>query len=376
MHKAVELGLSLRVGRSGYVDSDEFDRSGPWVISGFFSDNTGIGRAGRLSRDNLIAASYNPLCHDLSGIQSKLLKAKADLPGTGGYWLIHANPPEAAIALQTIPKSNWINRYRIGYWAWETSSIPNDWARMAPYFHEIWVPSQYVKDVVIKGLERNNLTSLQSRLNIVPHPLPPKPLISKSEARHKFGLLDNKLNCLCLFNVKSSLSRKNPWGAIDAWLQAFPLSSSSAHLTIKISGASENDKNLIRLKEIEAQRSDISLLFQSLSDEDMSSFILGFDALLSLHRSEGYGLGLAEALNLGLSVIATGYSGNLDFMTDKKYAKQSHLIDYKLIKLNDNDGHYAYLTGKKDQFWAEPNIGSAAKALVAIAKTFAPPTVR
>jgi glycosyltransferase involved in cell wall biosynthesis len=242
---------------------------------------------------------------------------------------------------------------------------------MAPYFHEIWVPSQYVKDAVIKGLERNNLKSRQSRLQIVPHPLPPKPLISKLEARQKFGLLDSKLNCLCLFNVKSSLSRKNPWGAINAWLKAFPSPLPSAHLTIKISGANENDKNLMRLKEIEAQRSDISLMFQSLSDEDMSSFILGFDALLSLHRSEGYGLGLAEALNLGLSVIATGYSGNLDFMTDKKYSKQSHLIDYKLIKLNDKDGHYAYLTGKKDQFWADPYIGSAAKALIEIAKAYA-----
>ncbi|MFT3998545.1 MAG: glycosyltransferase, partial [Asticcacaulis sp.] len=273
--------------------------------------------------------------------------------GQGGVWLIHANAPEVLVALMTHDPAQWQDRYRIGYWAWETPLAPAQWVRAIRWLHEVWVSSNYVREALRAALEKTGQTHLSERIRVMPHPLlsaPPAP------DRTRFGLEDTRCETLALFDVKSSPMRKNPWGALNAWLSAFPVPDKHASLTIKVSDLDPATEAV--LKQLIGQRPDIRLFTERLSDADMDRFIASFDILISLHRSEGFGLGLLEAMNAGVSVVATAGSGN-DFLNEDN----GYPVPYRLIPINDPDGPYSAIPRSPAQVWAEPDIDAAAAIL-------------
>ncbi|MEI9903153.1 MAG: glycosyltransferase [Asticcacaulis sp.] len=231
-------------------------------------------------------------------------------------WLIHANAPEVTIAMLAHPATQWNDRYRIGYWAWETSRVPASWLYIADYLHEIWVPSRFVHDALAFSLRQKGREDLIVRIRIMLHPVPvPAPGHNRRNgARARFGLDPNLCEVLCLFDTKSSAVRKNPWGALDAWQKAFPEPSTAARLTLKVVDLAGDRATEQKLLAILAGRPDIRLVSERFDDQDMDAFIAAFDVLISLHRSEGFGLTLAEAMAAGVAVIATAGSGNDDFM--------------------------------------------------------------
>lgn len=346
-----------------WVKAAESDvHSGDFVASGFFNESLGIGRAGRLSASALKAAGYSVTEHDLRPSFKKLLTGKARLPGDNGVWFLHANAPEVLVALLAHPVSDWANRYRIGYWAWETPKAPADWVFAADYLHEIWVPSQYVHDALARAFTCAERSDLIIRIRIMPHPVPlpvPHGHAELEAVCHAFGLQPELLEVLTLFDTKSSAVRKNPWGAIDAWMRAFPVPAETARLTLKVSDLTMDRQTEQRLNAVLSERADIQLVADRLNDADMDTFIACFDALLSLHRSEGFGLPLAEAMAAGVPVIATGGSGNSDFMT----AENARLIPSTLARIDDREGPYTGLENDPEQVWAEPDIDAAAKAI-------------
>ncbi|MBW8880862.1 MAG: glycosyltransferase, partial [Asticcacaulis sp.] len=282
----------------------------------------------------LKSAGYPVVEHDLRPSFKKLLPGNAALPGKGGVWLIHANAPECRVAFLAHPPQTWANRYRIAYWAWETPKAPADWVDVADYLHEIWLPSQFTHDAVAAAFRQAGREDLIVRLRIIPHPAPTPVAMPYAEARARFGLDPDLCEVLCLFDTKSSAARKNPWSVIDAWTLAFPQPTDAARLTLKISDLKGDRATERRLLDLIRTRPDIRVMSERLSDAEMDALIAACDLLVSLHRSEGFGLTLAEAMAAGVAVIATDWSGNRDFMTEGN----SRLVPARLVPIRDPDG--------------------------------------
>jgi glycosyltransferase involved in cell wall biosynthesis len=354
------LNLLARLKSSGWTKAAESKPvAGDFVVSAFFNETTGIAQGGRLSAQGFKAGGYDIIEHDLRDCFDQFVFGGAPLPGKGGVWYIHANAPEVLVALMAHDYVTWADRYRIAYWAWETPKAPASWIFAADYLHEIWVPSRFVHDALVTTFNEAERADLIPRLRVMPHPVPLPPPMRHEMARQRFGLQDGVCEVLSLFDAKSSAVRKNPWGVLEAWQQAFPEPSPHARLTLKVSDPGRDRSSADRLLALVATRDDIRLTNERLSERDMEAFIGAFDVLISLHRSEGFGLTLAEAMAAGVAVIATGWSGNSDFMT----TENSRPVSSTLVPVYDPEGAYTLVKNDPAQVWAEPDNAEAAQAL-------------
>lgn len=328
---------------------------GPIVVSGFFNEVLGLGRAGRLTADWLEGMNLPVVRHDLRPALTHQLHGGLDFPvrTRGGVWLIQANPPEAKAAMLAFRDEHWRDRYRIGYWAWETTSAPPDWAEIATRFHEIWVPSQFAADAVERTIQQQGRTAQAGRIRVVPHVLPQLSDILPDRAR--FGIAPEDVTVLSALDLRSTAARKNPWGSVEAWLLAFPHAAPGRRLILKLTGAAADPDSLERLRSVAHNRPDVTLLEQDITDHDMNALIASVDIVLSPHRAEGFGLVLAEAMALGKAVVATAFSGNMDFMDSTSAA----LIPFALTAVDDPTGRYRGV-------WAEPDIAACAEILVTL----------
>lgn len=354
------LGWLGRRRRGRWVKADASNVApGPFVVSGFFSETLGVGRGGQLSAEAFEAAGLKPLRHDLRPGFKGFWRQKARLPGQGGVWFIHANAPELLVTLLAHAPDQWADRYRIGYWAWETPLAPREWVWLADYLHEVWTPSRFVRDALSAAFTAAGRSELDAKLRVMPHPVPVTQR-AYDYAQSRFQMAPELCEVLCLFDTKSSAARKNPWAVLDVWKRAFPIPSETARLTLKVSDLSGDMATARRLWRAVKGRGDIRLFEERLSAPDMQAFVGAFDLLISLHRAEGFGLPLAEAMASQVAVIATGWSGNLDFMTDEN----SRLVPAHLVPLHDPDGTYCRQSGKPGQVWAEPDRTAAIDALL------------
>jgi glycosyltransferase involved in cell wall biosynthesis len=164
------------------------------------------------------------------------------------------------------------------------------------------------------------------------------------------GLADDRFIWLFAFDMHSYIARKNPHAVIEAYRQAFGSHARQTQLVIKARHLEEYPEAAARL------RSDLKsvggmLISGSMSRLELNMLFAACDGYVSLHRCEGFGLTMAEAMALGKPVVATGYSGNMDFMT----ASNSYPVDYHLIELDRNHGPY-----RRGTYWADPDLDHAA----------------
>jgi glycosyltransferase involved in cell wall biosynthesis len=268
----------------------------------------------------------------------------------GTVQLIHTNPDHLLDCARTnTGRVAALIRERypfIGYWAWEAESgIPASWERLFGRVAEIWVPSHFVARAVAHFVP--------CPVICIPHPIKPR-AIKDTDFLRRLG----RQGCyfLSIFDGLSGFSRKNPLGLVRAWLMAFPKPSNNFTLIIKVKNISASQVN--QISGAAGDRPDILILRGLLSTEDLYGLISGARAYVSLHRSEGFGLTLAEAMAQGIPVIGTGYSGNLDFMT----RENSLLVDYKPTQLLNDEGYY-----KRGTQWAEPVLENAATHILSLA---------
>jgi len=325
---------------------------GPLVVSAFYNEVLGVGRAGRLTAGWLENVGLPVVRHDLRPGLVHQLHGGLPFPvkENGGVWLIHGNPPEAKSAMLAHKSDGWRRRYRIGYWAWETSEAPADWAETVPYFHEVWVPSTFVAEALKCALHNRQRPSSGALIRVVPHALPDLSGLKADRAR--FGIRDDEVATLSAVDLRSTAARKNPWGSVEAWSLAFPRPQAGRRLILKLIGGTADRDALARLHAAAASRPDITLMDTHLSDGEMGGLVASVDIVLSPHRAEGFGLVLAEAMALGKAVVATGYSGNMDFMD----ANSAALVPYTLRTADDPSGRYRGV-------WAEPDLQRCAELL-------------
>ena len=157
--------------------------------------------------------------------------------------------------------------------------------------------------------------------------------------------------------------RKNPEAVIEAFKKAFA-NRNDVFLLIKTTHGEDLQDDMNRLISVIGGAPNIELRNIFISDEDQYSLLNTCSAYVSLHRSEGLGLGLAEAMFLGKPVIATNYSGNLEFMNKKN----SCLVNYSLTPVERNNSYPYPYTAK--QFWAEPDCNHAAYFMKKIKDNF------
>ncbi len=322
---------------------------GPLLLSGFFGAALGVGAAARLTADGLRRAGLKPELDDLAPQLELPLYARRDFPISrpGGVWISHCNAPELKRMVYMYPNAALSSRYRIGYWAYELERLPQDWRPTAQALHEIWTPSQFVADAVSRSIGDD------IPVTVMPHPTADLSHIQGDRAR--FSLPPGAFVVLVLFDLRSTRARKNPDAAVEAYLRAFPEPDGRTLLVCKVSGSEKAPVELAKLKRRMDGRQDILLMTERLEDEGVWGLIASADVILSLHRSEGYGLVLAEAMKLRRCVVATGWSGNMDFMN----AGNSVLIPFRQIAVNDPQKQYV----APDQTWADADVAAAAAAL-------------
>jgi glycosyltransferase involved in cell wall biosynthesis len=342
------LLFALMAGVAPRPGPPQRDGASPLFVAGFLTSASGLGEAARLSLDALCGAKLEAHAIDLSDdlIQSGLAVdyafAQAARSAGPGTVMLNVNPPLVPLALFRLGRRFIAGKRIIGCWNWELPTLPHDWQTDFRYVHEIWVPSAFTAAAV---RARSNLP-----VRIVPYPLVRRTAADMSRSRPP-GV---EFLVLTVFNFRSGFTRKNPLGAMAAFAAAFA-GDPRAHLLVKSMGGNEQSAEWGELRTAAASAGNVTLIDEVMPAAEISGLIEGADAVLSLHRSEGFGLVLAEAMLRGKPVVATNWSGNVDFLDEKNGCP----VAYHLVPAADPRGTYQH----PGQMWADPDIAAAAAAL-------------
>jgi len=227
----------------------------------------------------------------------------------------------------------------VGIWWWELPQFPEMWKSSFRHFNQIWVGSEFSRAAV----------QAASTIPVVRIPPVVEVNLGQHYPKEYFGLDPDEYVFLFVFDFLSIFERKNPLAIMRAFKRAFR-SGEPVRLVLKCINESHDPENLQRLEQ-EIGDARVTLMKGYLSKDEKNGLIAAADCYVSLHRSEGFGYTLAEAMYLGKPVIATGWSGNVDFMTEEN----SYPVNYELAKLERDYGPY-----QRGQMWAEPDVEHAA----------------
>jgi glycosyltransferase involved in cell wall biosynthesis len=243
--------------------------------------------------------------------------------------------------------SQYADRFNIGYWPWELEEWPKEWGHLFSLIDEAWASSMH---------------TYRSIFSDSPVPVKHVPMAvtipqESDLTRENFSLpVDTKL-FIFGFDLNSAAKRKNPSACVEAFLLAFPQGATDqidVGLVIKIHPPTGFNPEWEKLLELKKTDSRIHIIESTLTKEDLLALYRTCDCFISLHRAEGFGRNIAECMLLGIPVITTAYSGNLDYTNNQN----SYLVPYQMAPLNEKD--YPFGGGK---FWANPNINAAASMM-------------
>jgi glycosyltransferase involved in cell wall biosynthesis len=315
-------------------------------VAGYFRAELGIGVAARSLLTALAAAGipFNTISFNATANrQDYPFTDRIAEAGGADINIVCVNPDQLSLfAEQTGPEFRH-GRYTIGVWFWEVEDFPESFHGAFNYVDEIWVASDFMRETFLKVSPK---PVFKFRLPLLP------PQIDPSLSRADLGLPD-KFVFLFNFDLLSVLERKNPLGLIQAFSTAFQNAEGPVLVIKTING----DKRCLEMEKIRyaaRSRSDIILMEGYLSPLENNTLTALSDCYVSLHRSEGFGLTIAEAMALGKPAVATAYSGNLEFMN----GENSFLCPGERVRIGPEREPYP-----AESYWCEPNVGEASRLL-------------
>jgi len=287
-----------------------------------------------------------------------------DMPGQRNPYLfnfVHTSAHSVSMMWSVLPMARG-NRINIGFWFWEVSMFPPQWRGSFDYYDELWVHSYHTQKVL------QPYTSIPVRH--IPAPCPFFEDIVENTIADKsfFGWEASSFVFYYNFDVRSVPERKNPWAAIKAFKMAFPTNScvineqtgekAKVQMILKLAGVTEKGVHPLEI-ELKKMAHGLNIVFdnKTLGPHVMPKVFASLDCYLSLHRTEGLGFGMMQAMAFAKPVIATAWSGNMDFCTEEN----SYLVRYSLTTLNHTIGNYL-----KGSEWAEPEVEHAAELMLRV----------
>ncbi|MGC5748370.1 glycosyltransferase family 4 protein [Gluconobacter sp. NFX36] len=310
------------------------------IIAGEFSRGSGLGEGARLMvaalrKLGILCATWDIETHRLDG----------DSVGPGAPLIVHVNAPMFPAVLLRMPRTLRTGRKIIGYWAWELPVVPDTWTHARRHVHEIWAPSRFTADALV---------SLGRPVRVVEHPVGLVGQAPSTRDRAFFGLPEKAVTVLVSFNLASSMVRKNPIDTIAAFREAFG-DRQDRVLILKISHIDHYPEDMAAIRSAVNGASNIQIETHLYNGADRLALMRCCDIVLSLHRSEGFGLVVAEAMALGRCVIATDWSATAEFMDSTCGLP----VDYNLIPAHDPRG----VLDMPQTCWALPDRQAAVQAL-------------
>jgi glycosyltransferase involved in cell wall biosynthesis len=316
-------------------------------VAGFFTSELGLGEAARL----LIAGL------DASGVPALPVQAQLVPPCRQDAEFTYADPDAAAYPInivcmngdsiapfaREVGTSFFAGRHTIALWWWEVGEFPVGWETAFEHIDEVWVASRHIYDAISPA---SPVPVVQVTLPVV------MPKVAR-RSREQLGLPEDGFLFMFVHDYHSTAARKNPVGLIEAFKRAFP-PGSGAKLVVKSINAANLPHEHDRVVLAAGDHPDITLIDAYVSAAEKNAMLDACDCYVSLHRSEGFGLTVAEAMLLAKPVIATRYGGTLEFTTEDN----AYLVDWTRRAVGD--GAHPYPASGE---WADPNLDQAAELM-------------
>ena len=327
--------------------------TGPLVVAGLLRTVSGIGASARACgealKQNEIGFEYCDLSAAFGQVDLDPIQIPTCIPDAdSGTLILHLNAPETVAALRALNYSRKKKWRVVGYWVWEFERLPSSWIKEAQHLSEVWTPSEFSAQAI------RSVVDLP--VHVVPHMVTPPP-VEQLDRSHYRSQYDDKSVVVGVFaDGHSSFDRKNLLGNVDAFLRGVG-DDPNCFLVIKTRELRRYEQFHAQLQSRIRGHERIRIIDDPISEQNKWELLSACDIFLSLHRSEGFGLVIAEAMSLAKPVVATAWSGNMEFT-----GEQSAIgVPFNLVKLEDHANIYSDSTGLLR--WAEPDLEFGARSI-------------
>jgi glycosyltransferase involved in cell wall biosynthesis len=350
LHPLLAMPAAARMARTTKTRKYTYEDGGqrPDVtIVGYLRADSGVGEA---ARHTLRALSDAKLKVEGLDIELNVASTRKDdscarhlvAKGTGRVHVVHVNADQLPAVLEHVGDRLSGDAVRVSVPFWELSRVPDVWLKAFDRVDEIWAPTRFVQNALLHTIDKP----------IVHMPIAVDVPFVQRRRRSHFGLPDDAFLFFFAFDFLSFIDRKNPYGTVAAFRLFRKRSRGGrAVLVVKSMNGCLAPEKLAEFQREIAGHADIVLIDKIMTHEETLELIAVVDCVVSLHRSEGFGLLVAEAMLLGKPVVATDYSATIELLSPLT----GFPVDCKLIPVLEDQYPFG-----KDQVWADPDVTHAA----------------
>jgi glycosyltransferase involved in cell wall biosynthesis len=322
-------------------------------LVGYLAAESGLGEAARSIRRAAEAAGINVVPMDFrwgcASRMGELVPPGPMPPRRYAVNVIHLNADQLLTAHTILGPEVFKGHYNIAYSVWEQEEFPEEWIPALDLVHEIWTASTFCLDVISRKTSRPVFR--------IPHSI--ELVVPAVPDRRILGLPENGFIFLAIMDFASTPERKNPLGALQAYAMAKERIPQETHFVLKTVNAATSPEVMQAIKQFQTLCPSITVRDGYIGRGEVNALINACDCFISLHRAEGFGLPIAEAMYMNKPVIATAWSGNMDFMNENN----SYPVRFELQPLDHDVGPY-----RKSLRWAEPDLRHAAELMALVTR--------